>query len=871
MKKFAAVFSGAVVLVLFQVNLEVARAQMVDLNHDGMSDIWEAIYGVTSLDPNADPDGDGFSNLLEARAGTNPLDASSYPHIPIMAYSATNFSVTMPCALGKQYQLQSITGLADTNWVVETNLVARSGTNVTLTAPVTTVAKFYRVAISDVDTDGDGLNDWEEYQLGLDPLNAFSNGQQDANGNAMSDFAFVTNQLASQNLINITATDPVATQPDPGQNATATGQFIVTRGGFPLGSLNVNLGVGGPGLGFATESVDYLALPNLIYFAPGVSSQTITLAPLANTNLAAPVVAQLQVVPGANYTVGPESNAVVVIYPSSTALGSGLLGQYYTNCSTTYTNSKNFNPTNLFLTRIDPAIDFTWTNGTSPNLSNGLYCVRWTGQVQPQFSETYFFDVKSDDGCKLWVNDQLLIDKWQKQSVTDWTNAIPLQAGARYDLKLEYLQTNGAAQAHLSWYSASQPEQIIPSTSLYPSNSAVSQSSNAPSVVTSSLSAVAFLGQPFSYTVTGANTPRGFTANGLPPGLAFNVTNGVIAGVPTVAGNYSVIVTSSNVVGVGASVVDILVFSTGSSVVQEIWTNIPGTNIADIPLTTAASLTNVLGTLEGTQNYGDNYAERVRGYFTAPATGNYYFWIAGSDTAQLWFSNDGDEVNRVLRASVTNSASRQWNLQPGQQSGWLALTAGQKYYLEILHKAGVGSGDNWSVGWLQDPIGTNTVPAGVVPGYLLSRYYAPLPVNTPGTLYSANLLALPGALSDGVGSATLRVSADGSQAVLNFTITNMVGKPTGESINSDPYLVDPAELIYDISASVPRTDGSYLWQIEPTGPLAAADILEIINEGKAVIVIESSAFPNGEISGHFTLANGSQTFTHSARAARLDG
>ena len=115
---------------------------------------------------------------------------------------------------------------------------------------------------------------------------------------------------------------------------------------------------------------------------------------MANTNLPTPVLAQLQLLPGANYTVGAQSNASVVIYPSPTASGTGLLGQYYTNSSTTYTNSKNFNPTNLFLTRVDPVIDFIWTNGTSPNLSNGLYTVRWTGQVQPQFSETYIFDVE---------------------------------------------------------------------------------------------------------------------------------------------------------------------------------------------------------------------------------------------------------------------------------------------------------------------------------------------------------------------------------------------------------------------------------------------------------------------------------------------
>ena len=138
---------------------------MVDLNHNGMSDIWELIYGASGLDPSADTDGDGVSNLGEATAATDPFDPTLFPQISFSTFQETNFAVTVPVALGKQYQLQSassldsVTSTNSTNWFTETNIVARSGTTVTLTAPVGPTAKFFRISISDVDTDGDGVND----------------------------------------------------------------------------------------------------------------------------------------------------------------------------------------------------------------------------------------------------------------------------------------------------------------------------------------------------------------------------------------------------------------------------------------------------------------------------------------------------------------------------------------------------------------------------------------------------------------------------------------------------------------------------------------------------------------------------------------
>src|SRR5262249_16526699 len=150
---FVAVFS----LLLFAGH---SRARTVDMNGNGMSDIWEGVYTTNSgpLLPNGDNDGDGASNLQESIAGTNPFDSKSNPKISAITNSSTNVSVTFPCVLGKMYQLQSASALLNSNltvWSNETSVVVRSGTNATLTAAADFSVKYFRIAISDVDSDGD--------------------------------------------------------------------------------------------------------------------------------------------------------------------------------------------------------------------------------------------------------------------------------------------------------------------------------------------------------------------------------------------------------------------------------------------------------------------------------------------------------------------------------------------------------------------------------------------------------------------------------------------------------------------------------------------------------------------------------------------
>jgi hypothetical protein len=88
--------------------------------------------------------------------------------------------------------------------------------------------------------------------------------------------------------------------------------------------------------------------------------------------------------------------------------------------------------------------------------------------VQPLFNENYIFYTTTDDGTRLWVNGQLLIDRWAAQSPTTWSGSIALQAGLLCAIEMDYFQAAGGAVAQLSWSSPSATQAIIPQTQLYP-------------------------------------------------------------------------------------------------------------------------------------------------------------------------------------------------------------------------------------------------------------------------------------------------------------------------------------------------------------------------------------------------------------------
>ena len=155
------------------------------------------------------------------------------------------------------------------------------------------------------------------------------------------------------------------------------------------------------------------------------------------------------------------ANGVVVAEKSGyIAVGSSLPG-----LSATYYDNINF--TGAAVTRYDPRIDFNWGAGSpSPSLGSDTYSARWIGQVSPLYSETYTFYSRTDDGARVWVNNQLIIDHWVDQTVTETSGTTSLTAGQYYDIRMDYYENGGLAEAHLSWSSPSQSKEIIPQSRL---------------------------------------------------------------------------------------------------------------------------------------------------------------------------------------------------------------------------------------------------------------------------------------------------------------------------------------------------------------------------------------------------------------------
>jgi hypothetical protein len=142
-------------------------------------------------------------------------------------------------------------------------------------------------------------------------------------------------------------------------------------------------------------------------------------------------------------------------------------GNIGTGLHTTYYNNMDF--TGAALTRIDSGINFAWGTGTpDPALGADTFSARWIGQVVPKQTGFYTFYTNSDDGVRLWINGQLLVNNWTDHGPTEDSGVITLLAGQKYNLKMEFYENGGGATAELRWSGPGIPKQIISRLALFP-------------------------------------------------------------------------------------------------------------------------------------------------------------------------------------------------------------------------------------------------------------------------------------------------------------------------------------------------------------------------------------------------------------------
>lgn len=249
-----------------------------------------------------DTDGDGVSDLSEFAAGTDMFDSESYLTISSVE-TGQAARLNWPTVKGKSYQVSSRSAADGGSWQAEGAPFRGDGSELTIAVEINAARQFYRVEVADMDSDGDGVSDWEEQLAGLD------SGPFIYRTNHPTEISEVLARLTATNVINVEPALPVANL-TTGQR----GSFRLIRSGN-LNQLTIQYSVGGDAL----AGFDYAPLTNgtgagVITFPPGVNELELSVTPLTNSSLplSRSVTLSLQPSPDA-YVLGTNTTAEVRI------------------------------------------------------------------------------------------------------------------------------------------------------------------------------------------------------------------------------------------------------------------------------------------------------------------------------------------------------------------------------------------------------------------------------------------------------------------------------------------------------------------------------------------------------------------------------
>jgi beta-glucosidase len=120
----------------------------------------------------------------------------------------------------------------------------------------------------------------------------------------------------------------------------------------------------------------------------------------------------------------------------------GLKGEYF--------NNRNVEGTPA-LTRIDSQLEFDWPWSPGDGVADDDFSIRWTGYIKSDKAFDGWLGLSSDDGIRMWIDDQLVIDNWTKGATNMVTTPKTIEAGKKYKVRIEMWEGGWGARAHLRW------------------------------------------------------------------------------------------------------------------------------------------------------------------------------------------------------------------------------------------------------------------------------------------------------------------------------------------------------------------------------------------------------------------------------------
>jgi len=178
-----------------------------------------------------------------------------------------------------------------------------SSTGQSLSEVSTNGTLVFRLIADQMDSDSDGVTDYEEYLLGLNPDNPTSTPRQ-------PDAQSAIRTLGSVNSITIGGTSPRAYE----QGFTA-GQFTIYRAGS-IDPITIPYSVSGS----ATPGIDYEMLPGVITIPAGKRTALIDVIPLNDSEIESAESVVVTLLPGTNYSLSSPSQGTVTIDDSPDVL-----------------------------------------------------------------------------------------------------------------------------------------------------------------------------------------------------------------------------------------------------------------------------------------------------------------------------------------------------------------------------------------------------------------------------------------------------------------------------------------------------------------------------------------------------------------------